>query len=597
MSGKKKEVFRGRIEFVWFFIGAAAVLALGTIYLFLGQDALFVYHDQLDGEVIAYLLHARHLWDGSSVFPEFLNGAAKTALTMPSPASVLLFRLFDANLALAIMQVGGSLTGYAGMFLLMLWTASQSQTIRGRRQPVGFLAMVFGAMYAYLPFLPVYGLSQYGLPLLLYCFILLGEQNRQIKDLRTVALYAYVIWFALHSSLVLVGFAVLGAWGIWLLLSLIRRKFSANQGIAWLLLILTYLAENASLLTGLLGAQGGELSHKTEYVVSPTGFFENLYTYLVQGVQHGEDYHVLFFAIPLVLVIPGLFFAKKKRLYNILAVVCGCNVLFVVFAALYNCKAGFDLRSEIGLLKGFQANRVLWMSPCLWYYALGCTVLILAEQWYEKRGQGKKRILDAAFLSATAMVTLLTAGRILLESNFMMNVKKIINADYSVMSFGDYYAVGVLEQVQQYISEYSGREPEEYRVVSLGIDPAAALYHGFYCLDGYSNNYSVDYKHRFREIIAPELRKNQYLTDHFDGWGNRCYLFSAECPGYYTIQKGGFYFQNYEVDAGSLKELGCDYILSAAYIDNSETTGLELVRPEAFETENSYYRIYLYRVM
>lgn len=597
MSGKKKEAFRGRIEFVWFFIGAAAVLALGTIYLFLGQDALFVYHDQLDGEVIAYLLHARHLWDGSRVFPEFLHGAAKTALTMPSPASVLLFRLLDANIALAIMQVGGSLTGYAGMFLLMLWTASQTQIIREKRPLVGFLAMVFGAMYAYLPFLPVYGLSQYGLPLLLYCLILLGEKDRQIKDLRTVALYAYVIWFALHSSLVLVGFAVLGAWGIWLLLALIRRKFSANQGIAWLLLILTYLAENASLLTGLLRAQGGELSHKTEYVVSPTGFWENLYTYLVRGVQHGEDYHVLFFVIPLALAILGLVFAKKKRLYNILAVVCGCNVLLAAFAALYNCKAGFDLRSEIGLLKGFQANRVLWMSPCLWYYALGCAVLILAEQWYEKKGQGKKRILNTALLSVTAMVTLLTAGKILLESNFMMNVKKIINADYPVMSFGDYYAVGVLEQVQQYIGEYSGREPEEYRVASLGIDPAAALYHGFYCLDGYSNNYSVDYKHRFREIIAPELRKNQYLTDNFDGWGNRCYLFSAECPGYYTIQKGGFYFQNYEVDAGSLKELGCDYILSAAYIDNSETTGLELVRPEAFETENSYYRIYLYRVM
>ena len=244
MSEKKKEAFRGKIEFVWFFIGAAAVLALGTIYLLLGQDALFVYHDQLDGEVIAYLLHARHLWDGSSVFPEFLNGAAKTALTMPSPASVLLFRLFDADLALAVMQVGGSLTGYTGMFLLLLWTASQSRTIREKHQLVGFLAMALGAMYAYLPFLPVYGLSQYGLPLLLYCFILLGERNRRIKDLRTIALHLYVIWFALHSSLVLVGFAVLGAGGVWLLISLVRRKFSANQGIAWGLLLLTYLAEN-----------------------------------------------------------------------------------------------------------------------------------------------------------------------------------------------------------------------------------------------------------------------------------------------------------------------------------------------------------------
>lgn len=123
------------------------------------------------------------------------------------------------------------------------------------------------------------------------------------------------------------------------------------------------------------------------------------------------------------------------------------------------------------------------------------------------------------------------------------------------------------------------------------------MYHGFYCLDGYSNNYSLEYKHRFREIIAPELDKSEYLEDSFDHWGNRCYLFSAECPGYYTIEKGGFYFQDYTIDAESLRQLGGSYLLSAAYIDHSEDTGLELMRPEAFETENSYYRIYLYRVM
>ena len=194
-------------------------------------------------------------------------------------------------------------------------------------------------------------------------------------------------------------------------------------------------------------------------------------------------------------------------------------------------------------------------------------------------------------------VTLLTAAQVLPESNLKPNVQKMLHADYGAMSFRDYYAVGVLEQVQQYIRDNLGEEPENYRVVSLGIDPAAALYHGFYCLDGYSNNYDLAYKHRFREIIAPELDKSEYLTEQFDGWGNRCYLYSAECPGYYTVQKGGFYFQNYEINAQSLQELGGRYLLSAAYIDHCEDTGLKLIREEAFETEDSYYRIYLYCVM
>ena len=149
---------------------------------------------------------------------------------------------------------------------------------------------------------------------------------------------------------------------------------------------------------------------------------------------------------------------------------------------------------------------------------------------------------------------------------------RAFSVDYFVSEFSRY--VNPVDQVQEYLRENTGEEPQDYRVVSLGIDPAAALYHGFYCLDGYSNNYSLEYKHRFREIIAPELDKSEYLEDSFDHWGNRCYLFSAECPGYYTIEKGGFYFQDYTIDAESLRQLGGNYLLSAAYIDHSEDTAI-----------------------
>ena len=43
---------------IWFFLGILAVLVMGIPYIILGQNAIFVYHDQLDGEVIAYLLKA-----------------------------------------------------------------------------------------------------------------------------------------------------------------------------------------------------------------------------------------------------------------------------------------------------------------------------------------------------------------------------------------------------------------------------------------------------------------------------------------------------------------------------------------------------------
>ena len=609
-----------KTEKVWFLLGALAVLFMGIPYVILGKDSVFVYHDQLDGEVIAYLLQARHLWDGSGVLPEFMNGAAKTALTMPAPACVLLYRWLPAELALAWMQLIGSFVGYVGMYLLIRWAAEESVSLQKRKGIAGFLAMTVGCMYAYLPFLPVYGLSQYGLPLLLYCVLRLGEKD---KPKRSVILYCvYIMFFGVNSSLVLSGFAVLGIWVVAELVTLLQKRFSARQALGFGLLLLTYMAENGALLLQVLGGQGTAVSHKTEYTLSPVPFLGQFATNFLQGGQHSVDYHGLILVVLLVTA-AALFLRKRaagkksgvqrekalqgdgeNRLCKSMLLSAGGIVCFAAAAALWDSSLGIGIRSQLGALKGFQANRVLWLSPCLWYFLLGCSLLLLAEQLPEKHSGEELRNAvthKSVFAVTTVMVgmllTMVTAGKILLESNLKPNLQKLVNRNYAAMSFRDYYAIDVLDQVQEYIRVNFGEEPEDYRVVSLGIDPAAALYHGFYCLDGYSNNYSLEYKHRFREIIAPELDKNGYLTDSFDHWGNRCYLFSAECPGYYTIQKGGFYFQNYEINAESLRQLGGRYLLSAAYIDHSEETGLELVSPEAFETEDSYYRIYLYRVM
>lgn len=607
-----------KIEKVWFLLGALAVLLMGIPYFILGKDSVFVYHDQLDGEVVAYLLQARHLWDGSGVLPEFMNGAAKTALTMPAPACVLLYRLLPAELALACMQIIGSFIGYVGMFLLIRWAGEASGSLRRRKGLTGFFATVVGGMYAYLPFLPVYGLSQYGLPLLLYCVLRLGEKDR---PRRSVILYCvYIVFFGVNSSLVLSGFAVLGIWVVAELVTLLQKRFSPGQALGCGLLLLTYMAENGALLLQVLGAQGTEVSHKTEYTLSPVSFWGQFATNFLQGGQHSVDYHGLILVVLLVAVAALLLRNRaagksgmrsekalqgggENRLCRSMLLSVGSIVCFAATAALWDSSLGTGIRSQLGALKGFQANRVLWLSPCLWYFLLGCSLLLLTEQLPEQHSGEElenavthKSVFAVATVMIAMLLTMVTAGKILLESNLKPNLQKLVNRNYAAMSFRDYYAIDVLDQVQEYIRVNFGEEPEDYRVVSLGIDPAAALYHGFYCLDGYSNNYSLEYKHRFREIIAPELDKSGYLTDSFDHWGNRCYLFSAECPGYYTIEKGGFYFQNYEINTESLRQLGGHYLLSAAYIDHSEETGLELVSPDAFGTEDSYYRIYLYRV-
>lgn len=562
---------------VWFFLGLAAVAVMAVPYLILGEDAIFNYHDQLDGELIAYILQARHLFRGDTL-PEFMGGVSKTALTMPAPGFVFLFLTGHYFAALLSMQMIGSLTGYLGMYLL----AREVDVWEG-------IAMATAVLFAYLPFLPVYGLSQYGIPLLFWCVLQL-RRNRHMA-----AAYLYVACYALTSSLVLVGFGLLGMGVVWFfrLLWKQRERVFAFLG-AWLLLLGIYIVENSRLLGELLGLGGARVSHKSEYVLAAAPFFQTLWQNLTKGGQHSEDYHLFLLAAALAALMAGFALrqGQVRRLQRVIGICLLWNLLFLIGAAFWDSGAGVFLRSHMAALRAFQVNRLLWIAPVFWYLTFACGGMIclkLLLHW-------KRKVMGILMCAVFGCAAAAAGVQILLAGDMKSNIQKLRNPDYGILSLKDYFAIGVMEQAEEFLRQEEGLEQSDYRVVSLGIDPAAALYHGFYCLDGYSNNYPVDYKHDFRRVLAPELERSDYLREYFDDWGNRCYLFSSECPGYYTIEKGGFYFQDYRLDAGALKELGGDYLLSAAYIANGEEQGLVLMNDNPLEAEDSYYRLYIYRV-
>ncbi|MCD7836980.1 MAG: DUF6044 family protein [Lachnospiraceae bacterium] len=556
-----------------FTAGLAAVLFMALPYILLGQDSVFVYHDQLDGELIAYILQAKHLFGGDTL-PEFMGGVYKTALTVPAPAALLIFKAMSPFAALVVMQLFGSIIGYVGMYGLVKYATGRS-----------IIAAAVGVIYGYLPFLPVYGLSQYGIPMLIWT--LLYAAKKKTKD-AVIPAIIYGVVYALNSSLVLVGFAVLGSMAVWMLILLINRQKGTCRimAVVWLCMLIVYIVENISLIMQTLGISDTYVSHKTEYTLLADTYVGGFVSAFINGGEHSGDFHRYFTWLILLEAVCCLLpyvraRIKNMRILKVMYICVAVNACFALITALWNGELGVMLRSNFGALGAFQMDRFLWMSPCLWYLAFACSLALLIEAG------------AAAFLPVAVMLAV-CGGRVLLGSSLKPNLQKMINPEYGAISFNDYYAVGVLDKVDEFITELTGRQKEEYRVVSLGIDPAAALYHGFYCLDGYSNNYSLEYKHRFRQIIASELDKSDYLSEYFDGWGNRCYLFSAECPGYYTIEKGGFYFQEYSIDTDALRSMGGEYIISAAYIANAQECGLTLLSEEPFETQESYYRIYLY---
>ena len=180
---------------IWLWAGICMMVLTVVPGMILGEDGIITYHDQLDSEAIGYLLQARHLFSGDKI-PEFMGGSLKTAITMPAPICVLLFLGGNVWGALTVMQLVGRLIGFVGMYLL-------SKELTGHAW-IGGLA---GALYGLLPYLPVYGLSQYGIGLLVWCALQLRKGKYKAFS------YGYTILFGLASSLVLSGAGLLGLGG------------------------------------------------------------------------------------------------------------------------------------------------------------------------------------------------------------------------------------------------------------------------------------------------------------------------------------------------------------------------------------------------
>ncbi len=570
--------YLSKIKTVHIFTVGLIILLLTQIpTLLLGTDSIVPYHDQLDGEIIAYIYQAKYLFSETDIIPEFLNGAPKTSLTPPAPLAVLLFRFFSPFTAYTILQFTVQLFAYIGMFLLA-----------NRVTDNKYIALTVAVLYTFLPFLPAYGLAHYGAPMLLLCFWNLYDKKHLILS------YLYIIIYASMSSLVLIGFVWLmaGFVAIGIILCKKSRKSHYHVPIGVVAMLLIYTLENATLMAQVLGFSDGFVSHKTDYTLNSTPFFTQFISNLTTSNSHVPDHH--FALVPLIggALLFCLFTRKKQTVENkesarrIL-----CILLFLIvccaLAAFSETSLIVSLRQNIGALGTIQFSRIMWITPVFWYIALALSLSIL---W---SGKGFVRYLQYIFSVAALGILCFTC----MKTAFVKPcLQELLLPNYETISWSDYYALNIMDQVEDFIESEEGLAIHEYKVANLGIDPCAALYHGFYCVDGYSNNYPVKYKYSFRPVIAPELEKSEYLRSYYDDWGNRCYLLSSEIPGYFNIEKGSFYYSYLSLDTEALKELGCDYILSAAYIIPAEDMNLTLLREEPFTTDDSYYQIFIYKI-
>ena len=225
--------------------------------------------------------------------------------------------------------------------------------------------------------------------------------------------------------------------------------------------------------------------------------------------------------------------------------------------------AAIHLRSLIT----FNYSRVHWLHPLLW------------------------GVMFAAALDQ--ILTRIRSGRTVAVALLVMQcVVAVRGTSREQLTYRQFYSPALFAEIRDYI----GRPQETYRVGSLGMHPAIALYNGFYNIDGYFYDYPLEYKHRFHKAIVAELAKDEQIREYFDDWGSRAYLFSSELKRDYFCTKDSKKRRVEELsfDTAALRDLGTAYILSAVEVGNSDKLGWKLEK--VFDRGDSPWKIYLYSI-
>ncbi len=551
-------------------------------YIYLGEDSVVTYHDQLDGEIITYLLNAKHLFDGSVTYPELMNGISKNSMISPAPLFVFIFALFKPFTAFVICMLFIRIFSVISMFLLLDEITNEN-----------VLSFFISLFFMLLPFYTVYGLCIPGQPIIYYSFI------RFKKEKCEWPLYFAIALFAGCSSLALTGFAVLTVAGIVFLISLIKKIHPLRYFIIGLELCIVYTSENLTLIKQLLGVSGGFVSHKSEIVHSGVGFFEALKSTILYGDVYTEGYQLYYIPIIVIALIAGLYLKLKKvdndgfvKAYKNLLWLSLVTFLTALLSSFFDCNAWTDFTNSCtGIIREFNFGRFSWLLTVMWVMELALSLKVLSYAF----AAGKEKAAYKILYTAVCIIGIFLPFVFSFKNNDLKpNLVKIVrHGDYEMLTWQQFFAKDLFTEVENLI----GKEKDSYKIVSYGIYPAAASYNGFYCLDAYSNNYDVNYKHAFGEVIRPQLDKSEYLEKWFDEWGNRCYIVTCEKMNYFSFnKKWGDYVFEYGLNYEKLKEMGCEYIVSALYLVDFEDYGLTLLNKDEIpiESDKSWYRLFVY---
>lgn len=539
---------------------AGVVFLVMFPYIWKGQDVQVNVWDNLDSNVVWYkmLKDQDKIFAGPDVMVEgFVTETPR--FSYPSGWNVELIFVYFLNVFNAY---------WLNKFLIILVAFFSMYSflnigVNGKKGLLIGLSLI----WATLAFYPHRGISIAALPLVYVVFNQLRYGQKVKRGLFLIFLYGC------YSMFVLAGFYL---WAIFLLISsiwMIKDRTIHKYLLAGLLVWLGVYIISEYQLIYFLFIQNEFISHRKEFIYADsiwTGQYP--WDFVIQGSHSGVFY---WWGYPvLALVFSAIIYLKNYRRAYVLfwftivvsvAAWCGAISLF----------SFVDMVGEwIPSLHSFNLLRFTYVIPLAIFalVALGFVQLNIPE----------KKLLIMLCIGVNIFIYQY-------EWRNWLNDKMAI-LPYKVPTFREYYSTDLYEELKAFL----GKEVDEEKFGHVNLPPAISVYNNLTAVDGYLQNYSLAYKERIRKVIIGELNKNSELSDHFNNWGNKCYLENSTYPDQFDAYKWKDLAPILELDFNYellKKDLDVTYLLSAVEIQDKRVQLLKL-----FINENSAWDIYLYKI-
>ena len=536
-------------------------------YVFHGHYVYIRLHDTLEGEWIWFKTlvdsHTAFSFKANVVVPQVMKGLPRSVYPTGLNFNLVLVYFFGLFRAYLISNLLIRVIGFIGMVMLL-----RSYFLRERQNQ--FIVILIALTFSVLPVFPPFGLSVLGQPLLLWALFNLHFDKRLIVSYLIIALfpfYSSIVWMMVPVVVFMTGAAVYFYY---------RGTLNKHFVFGTILLFAAFVVVNFAIVSSMF-IKSDFIPHRVAYDLymfqkpDLVGALTDLGLLLL--VTH---YHVADFVPVVCIVAMALVMRRSTPFLIILAVSIAAICLFQSFYS----YPEYWLSNKIALVKSFRFNRFIILLPFLWLLAFAVSL--------------KKMKDSPVFKSLVLPFLLIQLAIALIGNDELIHNYRMLTGHQKFPGHENYVASNQFEEIKKYI----GQPVDSFWVASFGISPSIAQYNGFYTLDGLMSVYDLRYKQQFRKIFEGEIDKSQDIKQYFDGWGNRCYIFSSELgilhPAYNCSKFAPCSVSHFDFNAKAFADLGGKYLISGVDIKNHDAVGLHLEK--VFRDEDSWWIIYLYSV-